>query len=668
MTAGKTEKCIEDKQNTSSSSSPKWLFPHLQRGRRYSCLDKPTERTGERNHNEQGGIMPARKRKRRERTHEWQDIEQATLWPEQEVYERLRPIVLFGETAASRARETGASERTLHQQAKLFEQEGMASLFHKARTTEREPGRNLPPDMCQMIVNLKAEYPGFSLREIATICYLRFDRKLSHHTIQRVLADGPQPTVSTRRYPPYSAIEDPYQRRRAIVDLHAEGWSHTAISAYLQTPRHRVYDVLQRWAEFGHAGLDDTEQQHPRKTGIREIHEVGKLVKDTPELGAYRVRAALEQLGIHLSQATCGRLLSLNRALYGLSAPSGGAPRERKQMPFKAHFKQEYWSVDVRYIEEHSLGFPEPIYLISVLENYSRACLASKISATQNQWDYLEVLFAALSTFGAPSAIVSDGGGIFRCNQAMDVYAALGIRKEQIDKRQAWQNYIESHFNTVRKMADAKFARATSWEEMISVHRSWMRDYNAQRHFAHEKREDGCHSPAHVLGEQKGTVYPESVLNRILFATRYTRHLNRFGYLRVQGWKLYGEAGLPSSPVTVWVYDGSITVEYQAVTLSNYRVELEEDRKQIKQVSSPHLATTPFRSPQLTLLDVGPDEWRLYWRAPSYQHRRRIHHVEGIVQLPLFDPPTVALAAGAEKEHVVEPEQPHLSLMWEKHD
>ena len=39
------------------------------------------------------------------------------------------------------------------------------------------------------------------------------------------------------------------------------------------------------------------------------------------------------------------------------------------------------------------------------------------------------------------------------------------------------------------------------------------------------------------MGWHKGTVYPESVLNRILFATRYTRYLNRFGYLRVQGWK-----------------------------------------------------------------------------------------------------------------------------------
>jgi hypothetical protein len=120
--------------------------------------------------------------------------------------------------------------------------------------------------------------------------------------------------------------------------------------------------------------------------------------------------------------------------------------------------------------------------------------LASKISPTQNQWDYLEVLFAALSRFGAPKAIVSDGGGIFYCRQAMDVYAALGIEKLRIEKRQAWQNYVETHFNIARKMADAKFAQARSWEEMLTIHRSFVNNYNVQRHWAHEKREDGCHS------------------------------------------------------------------------------------------------------------------------------------------------------------------------------
>ena len=169
--------------------------------------------------------MPARKRKRRERTHDWQEIQQYTLWPEQELYEKIRPVVLFGETAAERAKEIGASERTLHYQADQFEHYGMGSLFHQPRPPSPEPGRSLPPEMCQLIVNLKSEYPGFSLHEISTICFLRFGRKLSHHTVQRVLADGPKPQVTGRRYPPYAQIADPYQRRRAIVDLHAEGWS-----------------------------------------------------------------------------------------------------------------------------------------------------------------------------------------------------------------------------------------------------------------------------------------------------------------------------------------------------------------------------------------------------------------------------------------------------------
>jgi transposase len=248
----------------------------------------------------------------------------------------------------------------------------MASLFPKQPREPLTPGPKLPPQVCQLIVNLKAEYPGFSLRELSTICYVRFGRKLSHHTVQRVLADGPKPTVTTRRYPPYAQIADPYQRWRAIVDLHAQGWSHTSISDYLQTPRTHVYEVLKRWATEGHAGLDDKPSSAPhrpaRKVTMGAITEVRKLVVESPELGAYRVRVALEQIGIQLSQATCGRLLALNRKLYGLAQPKGGAPRQRKEMPYRARHRHEWWSVDVRYIEEHQLGFPEPLYMISILE------------------------------------------------------------------------------------------------------------------------------------------------------------------------------------------------------------------------------------------------------------------------------------------------------------
>jgi putative transposase len=135
--------------------------------------------------------VPRRRRVRQERTHNWEEIQQQTLWPEQEAYERLRPVVLFGETAASRAKETGVSERTLRYQADQFEQYGMASLFPKERAPTPETGRTLPPEMRQLIVDLKAEHSGFRPHELARICFLHFGRKPSDHTIQRILADGP---------------------------------------------------------------------------------------------------------------------------------------------------------------------------------------------------------------------------------------------------------------------------------------------------------------------------------------------------------------------------------------------------------------------------------------------------------------------------------------------
>jgi transposase len=337
--------------------------------------------------------MPRNTRPRRERTEDWQKLQQYTLWPEQKVYELLRPVVLFNEPSASRAQETGTAERTVYRKAAQFEAQGMASLFQQEpKDRGQEKSRSLPPDMRQLIVDLKAEYPAFRPHEIAVICFLRFGRKPSHHTVQRVLADGPRASLAARRFLPYGQIADPYARRKTVVQLHAEGWSVSTIAAYMQTTRVTVYDILRRFATEGYAGLDDKSSapRHPaHKVTMRDINEVKKLASN-PDLGAYRVMAALEQIGIKLSRATCGRLLSLNRSLYGLPQPHGGAPRQRKEMPFKASFRHEYWSVDVRYIEEHRLpDVTGPVYLMSILENYSRAVLASKISPTQNQWDYL---------------------------------------------------------------------------------------------------------------------------------------------------------------------------------------------------------------------------------------------------------------------------------------
>lgn len=202
--------------------------------------------------------MPANKRPRRERTDDWQQIQQYSLWPEQKTYELLRPVVLFNEPVAERAQETGAAPRTVSRKSAQFLAQGMASLFQKEPAdSSKEKSRSLPPNMRQLIVDLKADYPGFRPHEIATICYLRFERRPSHHTVQRLLADGPPPSIQAHRFPPYGQIPDPFERRKVVVRLHAEGWAVSTIAAYMQTTRDTVYDILRRFATEGYAGLDD---------------------------------------------------------------------------------------------------------------------------------------------------------------------------------------------------------------------------------------------------------------------------------------------------------------------------------------------------------------------------------------------------------------------------
>ncbi len=73
--------------------------------------------------------MPGSKRNRRERTDEWASIKQWAIWPEQELYEQIRPLVLFHETAGERAKEIDVPQRTLARKADAFEKDGMQSLF-----------------------------------------------------------------------------------------------------------------------------------------------------------------------------------------------------------------------------------------------------------------------------------------------------------------------------------------------------------------------------------------------------------------------------------------------------------------------------------------------------------------------------------------------------------
>src|SRR5215217_116857 len=337
-----------------------------------------------------------RKRPRVEPTEDFQQILPLCWWPEQVEYERMRQPVLFGSSVAERARETGVSESTLRRRIGRFEDEGMEGLF----ATEKAKRRKLPTNIRRLIVDLKAEYPPFNLNEIANIVGACFGRKPDVRSVKRVLDEEALPLKLERSYPRYHEMEaaSPGQGRAAVVELRVDGWSAKAIAGHLGMGRSTVYKVLGRFKEEGAEGLADKPYGRPvgvRKVTLAAIEEVRKLARN-PQIGAFRVHAALKQNGFDLSRTTCGRILAQVREIYGYDTPKSGGG-SKKAMPFASERHHQYWTADVRYLDMlgEELLAEGMVYAVTIMENYSRAMLASSVTRRQDLNAFLDVLYRA---------------------------------------------------------------------------------------------------------------------------------------------------------------------------------------------------------------------------------------------------------------------------------
>jgi hypothetical protein len=357
-----------------------------------------------------------------------------------------------------------------------------------------------------------------------------------------------------------------------------------------------------------------------------------RRLQATPRLGAFRVHAALAQQGIHLSPRTCGAILATHRAL-GIGRPPATVPHEPHPMPFAARRWHQWWSVDVRYLEDHALPIDQPVYVIAVLENFSRAILASRLSLRQDLIAYLIVLREAIARYGVPDGIVSDSGGSFRANHARAIYRGLGIRKAEIDAGQAWQNYIETMFSVMRRMADHDFSEATTWAGFQATHDRFVHDYNHQPHLAHQAQPLGRRAPATVLTWVVGRPRDPTDLDR-LFRLREPRCIRATGCIRFRHWRLYGERGLAGEPAAVWVDGETLTVAYASEALAQYRVAFEPDGRHLRRVDEPRLFPTRYPSPQPFLPALDDTAWHLACRLAPYRPRRR--RGNGGHQNPLF--------------------------------
>src|SRR5712692_3783435 len=158
-------------------------------------------------------------------------------------------------------------------------------------------------------------------------------------------------------------------------------------------------------------------------------------------------------------------------------------------------------------------------------------------------------------------------------------------------------------------------------------------------HLAHEKREDGRHSPAEVLGWVTGKQFEPDYMYRAFSALCETRTLTKAGYARFRDFLLYGERGLAGKKALINIFQDTLALEYGEQPLAKYSVEWQPDDKHLLRVGNPRLYDHPYQSPQLDLWPSQAVEWFVIIQATPYGPRPRRNRIRRVL---VIQPPLLA--------------------------
>lgn len=383
--------------------------------------------------------------------------------------------------------------------------------------------------------------------------------------------------------------------------------------------RSHVYAIMDAFVRDGFAGLE-AQRGHPAppldtQLTLPFLKEVLDLPQTYPRAGRFRMHGLLaHQPGPDLPrEATVGRAMASNRRVHGAPGPWSSAhaeqedtPAEPRHLPYRPPYRHHLWFIDMRYLVKLEGRW---VYSLGMLEGYSRTMLAGMASEHQDLPAGLQLLLAALSTYGGPEGIVSEHGAVLRAGDYVAMRKALEIEPTYIELRKPWQNLIAAQCKVQLRRAAFQFAHAQTLEEIQTLHATFVETCNPTQHWAHQERADGRRPPTEVLGWARGRPVAPERLRRLFGQGQFLRTVNLYGFLSIQRFSIYAEAGLSRQRVAIWIADGQLQIAYRETLLAQYRCAYDRRQRRLHAVSHPTFYQTVFASPQLELIELDDTQW-----------------------------------------------------------
>ena len=188
-------------------------------------------------------------------------------------------------------------------------------------------------------------------------------------------------------------------------------------------------------------------QQYRPKVPQEETALVERMTALATQYGRYgyrRITALMQREGWRVNHKRIERLWRLE----GLKVPKKQPKRGRLWLNdgscvrLRPERKDHVWAYDFVHERTHD---GRALRLLTIVDEYTRECLAIEVERRLNSEDVLERLAELFVNRAVPDHIRSDNGPVFTCRAVREWLERIGVKTLFIEPGSPWENgYVES--------------------------------------------------------------------------------------------------------------------------------------------------------------------------------------------------------------------------------
>ena len=224
------------------------------------------------------------------------------------------------------------------------------------------------------------------------------------------------------------------------------------------------------------------QRHQSNKSGEEEVLR-GDIVRLASKYGRYgyrRITALLRAEGWIVNPKRVERIWREE----GLKVPAKQPKRARLYLNdgscirLRPCFKNHVWSYDFVSDRLHN---GKRIRMLTVIDEYTRKCLAIRVGSSLKSDDVLDTLSTLFITEGVPGYIRSDNGSEFTAKSLREWIGSIGVKTAYIEPGSPWENGYNESFNGKLRDELLNGEIFYSLKEAQVLIEQWRRHYNEVR-------------------------------------------------------------------------------------------------------------------------------------------------------------------------------------------